>query len=71
MSNLASSMNTVAIAIMGSGGAGAITAGSLLLEAAGRAGWHGLMTRSVGPQIRGGRADLRSCLPVVVSQPTP
>ncbi|MDS4021039.1 MAG: 2-oxoacid:acceptor oxidoreductase subunit alpha [Candidatus Competibacter sp.] len=56
MSNLASSMNTVAIAIMGSGGAGAITAGSLLLEAAGRAGWHGLMTRSVGPQIRGGEA---------------
>jgi 2-oxoglutarate ferredoxin oxidoreductase subunit alpha len=44
------------IAIMGSGGAGAITAGNLLLEAAGRAGWYGLMTRSVGPQIRGGEA---------------
>lgn len=46
----------VAIAIMGSGGAGAITAGNLLLEAAGKAGWYGLMTRSVGPQIRGGEA---------------
>lgn len=46
----------IAIAIVGSGGAGAITAGSLLLEAAGRFGWYGLMTRSVGPQIRGGEA---------------
>ncbi len=46
----------IAIAIMGSGGAGAITAGGLLLEAAGKAGWYGLMTRSVGPQIRGGKA---------------
>jgi 2-oxoglutarate ferredoxin oxidoreductase subunit alpha len=47
---------SIAIALLGSGGAGAITAGSLLLEAAGRAGWYGLMTRSVGPQIRGGEA---------------
>ena len=56
MSALSSSMDAIAIAIMGSGGAGAITAGSLLLEAAGRIGWYGLMTRSVGPQIRGGEA---------------
>ncbi len=48
--------HAIAIAIMGSGGAGAITAGSLLLEAAGQMGWYGLMTRSVGPQIRGGEA---------------
>ncbi|OMH38349.1 2-oxoglutarate synthase [Motiliproteus sp. MSK22-1] len=33
-----------------------MTAGNLLLEAAGRAGWFGLMTRSAGPQIRGGEA---------------
>ena len=51
-----SSMDAIAVAIVGSGGAGAITAGGLLLEAAGRAGWQGLMTRSVGPQIRGGEA---------------
>jgi len=56
MSASVSPTDAVAIAIMGSGGAGAITAGGLLLEAAGRAGWHGLMTRSVGPQIRGGEA---------------
>jgi 2-oxoglutarate/2-oxoacid ferredoxin oxidoreductase subunit alpha len=44
------------IAIVGSGGAGALTAGNLLLEAASLAGWHGLLTRTVGPQIRGGEA---------------
>lgn len=33
-----------------------MTAGNLLLEAAGKAGWYGLMTRSSGPQIRGGEA---------------
>lgn len=44
------------VAIVGSGGAGSLTAGSLLLEAAAGAGWYGLMTRSVGPQIRGGEA---------------
>lgn len=46
----------IAFAIVGSGGAGALTAGSILLEAAGKAGWYGLMSRSVGPQIRGGEA---------------
>lgn len=46
----------ISIAIVGSGGAGALTAGNLLLEAAGLAGWHGLLTRTVGPQIRGGEA---------------
>lgn len=46
----------ISIAIVGSGGAGALTAGNLLLEAATVAGWHGLLTRTVGPQIRGGEA---------------
>jgi 2-oxoglutarate/2-oxoacid ferredoxin oxidoreductase subunit alpha len=46
----------VSFAIIGSGGAGALTSGNLLLEAACAAGWHGLLTRSVGPQIRGGEA---------------
>jgi 2-oxoglutarate ferredoxin oxidoreductase subunit alpha len=46
----------VSVAIVGSGGAGALTAGNLLLEAASLAGWHGLLTRTVGPQIRGGEA---------------
>ena len=47
---------SVSIAIAGSGGAGAITAGAILLEAAGKSGWYGMMNRSVGPQIRGGEA---------------
>lgn len=47
---------TVSLVIVGSGGAGVVTAGSLLLEAAARAGWHAYMTRSSGPQIRGGEA---------------
>jgi 2-oxoglutarate ferredoxin oxidoreductase subunit alpha len=46
----------VSIAFVGSGGAGALTAGNLLLEAANAAGWQGLLTRAVGPQIRGGEA---------------
>ncbi len=47
---------TVSVAIVGSGGAGALTAGNLLLEAASSAGWQGLLSRTVGPQIRGGEA---------------
>ncbi|MEI6558661.1 MAG: 2-oxoacid:acceptor oxidoreductase subunit alpha [Rhodospirillaceae bacterium] len=56
MTQFTSAADTVSVAITGSGGAGAITAGGLLLEAAGKAGWYGLMTRTVGPQIRGGEA---------------
>jgi len=47
---------SVSIAIVGSGGAGALTAGNFLLEAASLAGWQGLLSRTVGPQIRGGEA---------------
>ena len=48
--------DTISIGILGSGGAGALTAGNILLEAACAAGWYGLLTRTVGPQIRGGEA---------------
>jgi 2-oxoglutarate/2-oxoacid ferredoxin oxidoreductase subunit alpha len=47
---------SVSVAMVGSGGAGVLTTGELLLEAACAAGWNGLLTRSVGPQIRGGEA---------------
>ncbi len=47
---------SVCVALCGSGGAGVMTAGNLLLEAAAQAGWYGLMVRSSGPQIRGGEA---------------
>lgn len=48
--------DTISVALVGSGGAGVITAGTILLEAAAKAGWYGLMTRSLGPQIRGGES---------------
>lgn len=47
---------SISIMIAGSGGTGAMTAGAILLDAAARAGWYGLMERSYGPQIRGGEA---------------
>jgi len=47
---------SISIAVVGSGGAGALTTGNSLLEAACGAGWHGLFTRTMGPQIRGGEA---------------
>lgn len=46
----------LAVAITGSGGSGAVTAGLILLAALDRAGYYGLLTRSAGPQIRGGES---------------
>ncbi|MGO8916895.1 MAG: 2-oxoacid:acceptor oxidoreductase subunit alpha [Stellaceae bacterium] len=46
----------VSIAMTGSGGSGVMTAGNMLLEAAALAGCYGLMSRTSGPQIRGGEA---------------
>ena len=48
--------SSVSVALAGSGGAGVMTAGNMLLEAAALAGYYGLMTRTSGPQIRGGEA---------------
>ncbi|HJP20837.1 MAG TPA: 2-oxoacid:acceptor oxidoreductase subunit alpha [Alphaproteobacteria bacterium] len=47
---------SLSIVLAGSGGAGVITAGNMLIEAAVAAGWFGMMSRSSGPQIRGGEA---------------
>ncbi len=47
---------TVSLAIIGSGGAGAMRAGEILLDVAAQAGFFGLMTRTMGAQIRGGEA---------------
>ena len=48
--------HSVSVALAGSGGAGVMTAGNILLEAAALAGYYALMTRTSGPQIRGGEA---------------
>jgi 2-oxoglutarate ferredoxin oxidoreductase subunit alpha len=47
---------TINLAITGTGGAGVMTAGEILLNAAAACGRYGLMSRSSGPQIRGGEA---------------
>ncbi|MEA3276930.1 MAG: 2-oxoacid:acceptor oxidoreductase subunit alpha, partial [Pseudomonadota bacterium] len=46
----------MSVALTGSGGSGVVTAGEILLDALARAGFCGLMTRSAGPQIRGGES---------------
>ena len=46
----------VSVVFAGSGGAGAMTAGTVLLRAAAHAGYYGLMTQLFGPQVRGGEA---------------
>ena len=50
------SCKNLSIALTGSGGSGVMTTGNMLLEAAAQAGWYGFMSRSAGPQIRGGEA---------------
>ncbi len=52
----ARSSASLSMALAGSGGSGVMTAGTLLLDAAARAGLYGLMVRTSGPQIRGGEA---------------
>lgn len=48
--------DTFSFALAGSGGAGVMTAGTLLLEGAARAGHYGLMSKLAGSQVRGGEA---------------
>ncbi|MEJ2452921.1 MAG: 2-oxoacid:acceptor oxidoreductase subunit alpha [Candidatus Thiodiazotropha sp.] len=48
--------SSFSVAVTGSGGSGAVTTGRILLEAAAECGFQGLMTRSAGPQIRGGES---------------
>jgi 2-oxoglutarate/2-oxoacid ferredoxin oxidoreductase subunit alpha len=62
---------SISIAIIGSGGAGALTTVDSLFETAVAAGWQGLFTRTMGPQIRGGEAAglLRLALQPVESLP--
>ncbi|HEX7928569.1 MAG TPA: 2-oxoacid:acceptor oxidoreductase family protein, partial [bacterium] len=65
------SSKTVGIVVAGSGGSGAMTAGSVLLRGAALAGYYGQMSRLSGPQVRGGEAAalLRFALEPVEAQP--
>ena len=47
------------IGMAGAGGDGIISAGDALITAAALEGYHGLMTKSFGPQIRGGESSFR------------
>jgi len=48
--------DTFSMALTGAGGNGVVTMGLLLLKAISAAGYYALMTRSSGPQIRGGES---------------
>src|SRR5215467_1638647 len=47
------------IGIAGAGGDGVVSAGESLITAAALEGYHGIMTKSFGSQIRGGEASCR------------
>jgi 2-oxoglutarate/2-oxoacid ferredoxin oxidoreductase subunit alpha len=47
------------IGMAGSGGDGIVSAGESLLTAAALLGYHGVMTKSFGPQIRGGESSFK------------
>lgn len=48
--------SSIAVVFAGSGGAGAMTAGAVLLRAAAQSGYYGMMTQLFGAQVRGGEA---------------
>lgn len=52
-------MESLIIGIAGSGGDGVVSAGESLITAAALEGYHGIMTKSFGSQIRGGEASCR------------
>jgi 2-oxoglutarate ferredoxin oxidoreductase subunit alpha len=51
-----STRQDISIALTGSGGAGVVAAGELLLNLAAQSGYYGLLRRAYGPQIRGGES---------------
>jgi 2-oxoglutarate/2-oxoacid ferredoxin oxidoreductase subunit alpha len=51
--------NDLVIGMAGSGGDGIVSAGESLLAAAAAEGYSGIMTKSFGPQIRGGESSCR------------
>ncbi len=50
------SSSSFSVAVTGAGGSGAVTTGLILLETMAQYGFYGFMTRSSGPQIRGGES---------------
>src|SRR5512143_642773 len=52
-------MDDLVIGMAGSGGDGIVSAGESLIAAAALEGYHALMTKSFGSQIRGGESSCR------------
>ena len=50
---------SLAIGMAGSGGDGIVSAGESLIAACASEGYHAIMTKSFGPQIRGGESSCR------------
>ncbi len=49
---------TITVSVSGSGGSGAVTIGLVLLKSIANVGFYGYMSRSSGPQIRGGESSV-------------
>lgn len=61
-------MTDLVIGMAGSGGDGIVSAGESLIAACAAEGYHAMMTKSFGPQIRGGESSCRvrvACKPVL------
>lgn len=52
-------IHDLTIGMAGAGGDGIVAAGEALLNAAAATGYHGMLTKSFGPQIRGGESSCR------------
>ena len=51
--------NDLVIGMAGSGGDGIVSAGDAMITAAALEGYHAVLTKSFGPQIRGGESSCR------------
>jgi 2-oxoglutarate/2-oxoacid ferredoxin oxidoreductase subunit alpha len=52
-------MRDLTIGMAGAGGDGVVSAGEALITAAAASGYHAILTKSFGPQIRGGESSFR------------
>ena len=57
-------MRDLTIGMAGAGGDGVVSAGEALINAAAAAGYHAILTKSFGPQIRGGESSFRMRLSI-------
>lgn len=58
-------MHELALAIVGSGGDGAVSAGDIVVMACAHEGLHVIKTEAYGPQIRGGESSCSVILTLI------